>query len=179
MRAPRTGELERAPGDPLDRVRRVLAGVEGRAVGPPAAGAVVETADELADDQEVDAGAGRRTKVRVDVESAAERDQALLRPYRRALELGEADRAEDDGVGALARCERPLRQRRALLEDRPSAEAVLLDFELERKRAEDVDRDRRHLRADSVSRQAGDAQHQRPSSCFVNESSVPWKTASP
>ena len=60
VRAPRTGELERAPGDPLDRGRRVFAGVEGRAVRPPAAGAVVETADELADDQEVDAGSRSR-----------------------------------------------------------------------------------------------------------------------
>ena len=70
----------------------------------------------------------------------------------------------------LARGERPLGQRRPLLQDRAAAEAVLLDLDLERERAEDVDRDRRHLRADSVSGQAGDAQHQRPSSCFVSES---------
>ena len=96
-----------APRDPLDRVRRVLARVVGGAVGAPAARAVVEAADELADDQQVDAGAGGGTQVRVDVERAPEGDQALLRPHRSALELREADRAEHDGVGAPAGGERP------------------------------------------------------------------------
>ena len=48
-------ELERAPGDPLDLVGVVLARVEDRAVVAHAARAEVESADELADDQEVDA----------------------------------------------------------------------------------------------------------------------------
>ena len=161
MRPPRSGKLERAPRNSLDRLRRVLAGVVGRAVGKPAAGAVVEAADELPDDQQVDAGPGRGTEVRIDVESATEGDQALLRPHGRTLELGQADRTEDDGVGGLARRQRPSGKRHALVEDRAPAEAVLLDLELERERAEDVDRDRSHLRSDSVSGQADDAQHQR------------------
>ena len=60
LRPPRPGKLERAPGNPLDRLRCVGAGVVGRAVGEPAAGAVVEAADELADDQQVDAWAASR-----------------------------------------------------------------------------------------------------------------------
>ncbi len=179
MPSPRARELERAPRDALDRLGRVLARVERRAVRTPAAGAVVEAADELADDQQVDARPGGGTQVRVDVERPAERDQALLRPHRRAFELRQADRAEDDRVGRLARSQRPSGSGVALREDRAAAEAVLLDLDLERERAEDVDRDRRHLGPDSVSGQAGDAQHQRPSSCFVSESRTPWKSSSP
>ena len=159
MPPPRSGKLEGAPGDPLDRLRRVGAGVVGRAVGEPAAGAVVEAADELADDQQVSAGTGGGTQVRVDVESATEGDQALLRPHGCALELREADCTEDDGVGRLARRQRQGGKRHALVEDRAAAEGVLFDLELERERAEDVDRDRSHLRSDSVSGQADDAQH--------------------
>ena len=47
-------ELEPPPRDPLDLARVVLARVERRAVLPDAARAEVETADELADDQEID-----------------------------------------------------------------------------------------------------------------------------
>ena len=106
MPPPCSRNLEGPPRHPLDRVRRVVARVVGGAVGEPAAGAVVEAADELANDQKIDAGTGRGAQVRVDVEGAPEGDQALLRTHRCALELREAHRAENDGVGALAGCQR-------------------------------------------------------------------------
>ena len=58
----RAGELERPPRDPLDLGRVVLARVEDRAVVADAARAVVEAADQLAHDQQVDpvADPGRR-----------------------------------------------------------------------------------------------------------------------
>ena len=84
----------------------------------------------------------------------------MLRAHGCTLELGQADRTEDDGVGGLAGGQRLGRKRHALVEDRTPAEGMLLDLELERKRPEDVDRDRSHLRSDSVSGQADDAQHQ-------------------
>ena len=115
VRPPRSGELERAPRDPLDRLRRVLAGVEGRAVRTPAAGAVVEAADELADDQQVDArrrwrdGGSRRRRARA---------RRAIRPCSGRTgapsSSGRPTAPRMTASAALARCERPLGQRRAL-----------------------------------------------------------------
>ena len=77
----------------------VLAGVEHRSVVEYAAPSVVEAADELAHDDEVDAGSPRRTEVRVDVELASESDQALLGVDFTALPTRAADSTEQDGVG--------------------------------------------------------------------------------
>ena len=44
---------------------------------------------QLADDQQIDAVAARRPKIRVDVELAAQTDQALFGSHGRAVELGE------------------------------------------------------------------------------------------
>ena len=58
--------------------------------------------------------AARRAEVRVDVELAAKADQALLGAHGRAVELGQPDGAEQDGVGDPARRERLRRQRVAV-----------------------------------------------------------------
>ena len=60
---------------------------KARAVLAQAARAEVEAADELAHDQQVDAVRARRPQVRVDVELAAQADQALLGPHVGAVEL--------------------------------------------------------------------------------------------
>src|SRR5207248_1818860 len=82
LAAARPRQLERAPRDALDLGLRVDAGVEDAAVLEPPAAAVVEAADELAHDHEIDALAHRRAQVGVDVELLAEPDQALLGPLR-------------------------------------------------------------------------------------------------
>ena len=86
--APRARELEAAPRDALDLVGPVLHRVEDGAVVADAAGAVVEAADQLADDEQVDAVAAGGAEVRVDVELAAQPDEALLGPDGCAVELG-------------------------------------------------------------------------------------------
>ena len=66
--AARAGELEAAARDALDLLGPVLHRVVDGAVVADAALAVVEAADQLADDEQVDALAARRAQVRVDVE---------------------------------------------------------------------------------------------------------------
>ena len=121
------GQLERAPRDPLDLRRVVLERVEDGAVVADAARAVVEAADQLAHDQQVDAVGDRGAQVREDVELAAEADQARLGPHAPAVPLRAADRAEQHGVGRAAGGERLRRQRVADRVDRGAAERVLLD----------------------------------------------------
>jgi hypothetical protein len=69
--APRAGDLEAPARDPLDLVGAVLHRVVDRPVLTDAALAVVEPADELAHDDQVDAVAACRAQVRVDIELAA------------------------------------------------------------------------------------------------------------
>ncbi len=109
------GELEAAACDPLDLLGPVLHRVVDGSVVADAALAVVEAADELAHDEEVDALAARRTQVRVDVELAAQADEALLGPHVGAVELGSADRPHEHGVGAHGRprASRPAAARRS------------------------------------------------------------------
>ena len=73
--------------------------------------AEVEPADELADDQQIDARPARGPQVRVDVELAAQAEQPLLRPHVGGVELRIADRR-------LAAPRRPRGRRRA---SRPAA----------------------------------------------------------
>ena len=140
-------DLEAATGDPLHLGPRVLARVEPCAVLARALLTEVETADELAHDHHVDPGAARRAQVRVDPELLAQREQALLRPHRLALELRQADRGEQHGVGGSAGRERLVRERRSLGEDRVAAERVLRVRDPER--VEHADRLGRDLRARS------------------------------
>jgi len=96
--------------------------------------AEVEPADELADDQQVDAVAPRGAKIRVDVELAPKTDQALLGAHRCAVELREAGRAEEDGVRGPAGGQRFRGQRVAVLVDGAAAERMLLDPDVDRQR---------------------------------------------
>ena len=106
-RPPRSArDLEAAPGDPLDLRPRVLARVEPGSVVARALGAEVEPADELAHDHHVDPRSARRPQIRVDAELLAEPEQPLLGPNGLALELGQADGGEQDGVGLAAGRER-------------------------------------------------------------------------
>ena len=148
LAAPRARELEGPQGDPLDLGRVVLAGVEDGPVrkGPPAP--VVEAADELADDEDVDPVRQRGAQVRVHVQRAAELDEPLLRPDLLPVELRRADRAEEDRVGGTRSLERALRQRRPMLADRGAAERQRL--ELERERRQHALGARHHLGADPV-----------------------------
>ncbi len=120
-----------------------------------ALGAEVQASGELADDQDVDSGRLRGPEVRPDAELLAEREQALLGPHRLALELGQADRAEQHGVGRPTGDDRLVGQWGALREDRVAAEGVLgvLDAEC----VEDADRLGCDLGADAVSGEDSDA----------------------
>ena len=102
MAASRPRKLERPPGDSLDLRRVVLARVEDDAVVAHASRAVIETADELPDDHEVDVAAPGRTQVRVDIERLAHADQALLGPDGAAVPSRPADRPEQHGVRSPA-----------------------------------------------------------------------------
>ena len=150
MASPGACELEAAPRDPLDLVRPVLHRVEDGAVVADAAGAVVEAADELADDEKVDAVAARRPQVRVDVELAAQADEALLGPHGPAVELGCADRAHEDGVGLPGGRQRLRWEGIAGRMDRGAAEEMLLQLEIERELGQDAGRCGRDLRPDPV-----------------------------
>ena len=123
--AARRGDLEAATRDPLDLRAGVLAGVEPGSVLADPLLAEVEAADELADDHDVDPGRARGPEVRVDAELLAQAEEPLLGPHRLALELGEADGGEEDGVGLAAGRERLVGERRSLREDRVAAERVL------------------------------------------------------
>ena len=99
-----------------------------------------------------------RAQVGVDVECLPQPDQALLGTDGGALELRQADGAEEHGVRGQTGGQRRLRQRRSHLVDRAAAEGMLLELDVERERVEDLHRGRSDLRADAVSGQAGDAQ---------------------
>ena len=150
------GELEAAACDPLDLLGPVLHRVVHGPVVADAALAVVEAADELAHDQEVDALAARRTEVGVDVELAAQADEALLGPNVGAVELGSADRAHEHGVGATTGRQRLGRQRIAGLADRRAAEEVLLELEVERELLQHAGGGRGDLGADAVAGEEDD-----------------------
>ncbi len=156
MAAARAGELEAAARDPLDLLGPVLHRVVDGSVFADAALAVVEAADKLADDEEVDALAARRAQVRVDVQRAAQPDEALLGPHLGAVELGSADRAHEHGVGLAAGCERLGRQRLPGLADRGAAEKVFLDLEVERQLRQHAGRGRGDLGADPVAGEEDD-----------------------
>ena len=126
------GELEAAPGDPLDLVRPVLHRVEDGAVLAHAARAVVEPADQLADDEQVDLAAACRAEVRIDVELAPKADQSVLRADVGAVELGRADRSHEHGIGGAGRGQRLRGERVAGRVDGGAAEEVLLQLQLER-----------------------------------------------
>ena len=159
--APQARELEPAPRDALHLGARVLARVEPRAVVARALRAEVEPADELADDEQVDPGRRLRgAEVRVDAELLPEPEEALLGADGLALELGQADGAEQDGVGRTARRERLVGERRPLVEDRVAAERVL--GVLDPERVEHADRLVRDLGADPVARQDRDVRHAMP-----------------
>ena len=155
--------------------RRVLAACRRRMPsGRAAAGAVVEAADELADDQQVDARRlVRGTEVRVDVESVGERSRSCSGRTGAPSSSGRPTSAEEDGV-APGTLERPLGQRRPFRSRiaRPPKLCSSTSISIGRARRI-VDRHRCHLRADSVSGQRDDAQqHQGASSRFVSESRV-------
>jgi hypothetical protein len=149
-------DLEAAPGDPLDLFRAVLHRVEDGAVGPRSPLAVVEAADELPHDDEVDAVGACRAEVRVDVELPAEADQPVLGPHLRAVELRRADRPHEDRVGGPAGGERLGRERVAGLPDRRSAEAVLFELEPEGQLPQHAGGDRANLDPDPVAGEEDD-----------------------
>ena len=101
--------------------------------------AVVEAADELADDEEVDALSAGRAQVRVDVELARRPDQAVLGRTVGAVELRRADRRPWSTASAARQAASVSgRQRVAFRPDRRAAEEVLLELELERQLAENA-----------------------------------------
>ena len=155
--AARLGEAEGAPDDALDLRRRVLAGVERRAVLANAARAEVEAADELAHDQDVDAVGDRRAQVRVGVERGAQREQALLGPHVRAVELGVAHRAFQHGNGGETRVARLVGKRRAGCANRGGADQPLVEHDVGREQLEHEARLRGDLGPDAVARQQDDA----------------------
>ena len=157
MAAPRLRELERAPGDPLDLARVVLARVEDGPVVANALRAEVETADELADDQHVDVAEHRRTEVRVRVERAAQPEQPLLRAHVGRVELRVADRALQHRGRAEARLERVVGQRASRGANRGSADQPLLQLDVGREQLQRQPRLFGHLRADAVPREEDDA----------------------
>ena len=152
LAAPAARELERAPRDPLDLQRVVLADVVDRAVLHRPAPAVVQPAEELAHDQQVDAVSDRRAQVRVDVELLAQIDQRLLGALRRAVPLRAADRAEQHGVGAATGLQRVVGQRLAVVVECVAADRLLL--EADSKRHQHAVRLKHHFRADPVAGQA-------------------------
>ncbi len=158
--ASRGSDLEAAPRDALHLGPRVLTRVVPGAVLPRAALAEVETADELSHDHDVDPLAAGGPQVRVDAELLAQAEQALLRPHRLSLELGEADCREEDRVGRLARAERLVRERRPPSEDRVPAERVLRVGDPEG--VEHADRLGGDLGADPVAGEDDDVRHRSP-----------------
>ena len=156
MAAPGPRELEPPARDPLDLVGPVLHRVEHRAVLANPAGAEVEAADQLPDDEQVDPLAARGPEVRVDVELAAKAQEPLLGTHLGPVEARIADSAHEHRVGVAGRGERFGRQRVAGLEDRGAAEQVLLELEVERQLAEDPCRCGGHLGPDAVSGKDGD-----------------------
>ena len=125
-------QLEGPAHDPLDLARVVLAGVEHGAVVADTPGAEVDAADELAQEQQVDAVLPRRTEVRVDVELGAQAHDALLRADVRGVEVRVPDRRLEDG-GRLPAClQRVGRERIAVLADGLAAERPLVDLQIGR-----------------------------------------------
>ncbi len=135
----------------------VLARVEDRAVFADAPRAVVEAADELADDDQVDAPGMRRAQVRVDAELRAQPQEALLGPDVGCVELGIADRALQHRVSREASRQGLVGQRRAARANRRSAEQLLVDLEVGSDGAEHVAGGGRELRPDSVPGQEHDS----------------------
>src|SRR6185312_1871338 len=117
---------------------------------------VVQPADELAHDEEIDSRRDRRPEVRVDVERAPEPDQPRFGASRAALPLWAADGAEEHRVGAAARLERLGRERVSGRVDRGAADQPLLDLDLDRQQLEDAHRLGGHLRADPVAGETDD-----------------------
>ena len=150
-------DLEAAARDPLHLRPRVLARVEPGAVVAGALGAEVEAADELAHDHHVDARSASRSQVRVDAELLAEPEQPLLGPNGLALELGEPDSGEQDGVGLAAGRERLGREGIALRENCVAAECVLRVADPER--VEHPNRLCRDLGPDPVAREDDNVGH--------------------
>ncbi len=150
-------ELEGAARDPLDLARVVLARVEDGAVVADAARAVVEAADELAHDQQVDpvarapAGGSRRRRARL---------RSPIRPASGRTappsHFGPPTAPSSTASAARHARERLRRQRIADRVDRGAAEGVLLDLDLERQRPEHAHGLRHHLGPDPVAGQADD-----------------------
>ena len=96
-------------------------------------------------------------QVRIDAELLAKTEETLLRAHRLALELGEADGGQKNGICVAAGCERLVGERRSLREDRVATEGVLGVVDSER--VEHADRLCRDLRPDSIPRQHGHMAH--------------------
>jgi hypothetical protein len=128
----------------------VLTRVEDGAVLAGAARAEVETAHELADDQDVDIAEHRRAQVRVGVERRADAQQPLLRANVGRVELRIADGAFEHRRRAVACLEGLGRQRIARRPDRRRADQTLDDLDIGGKLREREPRLLRHLRPDPV-----------------------------
>ena len=142
--------------DALYLARVVLQRVEHRPVLAGALRPVVEAADQLADDQQVDLPLPGRAQVRVDVESLSQRDEPLLGTDVGRVEAGQADRTEQHCVGLAAGGERLVRKRRAGGEDRRSAEEVFLQLEVGGEHGQYLPRRCGHLHPDPVAGQTDD-----------------------
>ena len=82
----------------------------------------------------------------------------MFGPHGRAVELGEADRAEQNGVCCPAGGERFCRQRIAVLVNGMASERMLFDRDVDRQRGEHTDRGVAHLGADPVAGKGDDAE---------------------
>ena len=111
----------------------------------------VESADELAHDEDVDVPLLRGAQVGVDVELGPKAEHALLGADLSGVELGVPDRAFEDGLRCLAGGERLLRERVARVPDRLRSERVLLELEIGGDPLESPKRLSNHLRPDPVS----------------------------
>ena len=153
--------------------------------------AEIDSARQLANDQEIDAGdhvgpqRGRvreslvgddRAQIGVNAQILAQREQSLFGP-RRPFPFRPADRTEQHGVGLAAQGERVVGQRHAAGVDGAAAELCLAQLErMPEARAdggEDARRFRHHLRADAVSGQDCDqGLHRRASKAAISFSAA-------
>jgi 3-isopropylmalate/(R)-2-methylmalate dehydratase large subunit len=147
-------ERERPVGDPLDLARVVFARVVRSAVVAHALRPVVEAADELADDEEVDRLTPGRAQVRVDVELRSEANEPLFGPNFSG-QLGFTHGGEEDRVRFLAGDERLGRKRVAVRANRRAAEGKLDELGFHED-GEGPLRLSHHLGPDAVSGEAGD-----------------------
>ena len=137
--------------------RVVLERVEDGAVVANAARAVVEAADELAHDQQVDPVGDRRAQVREDVELAADADSPASGRTGEPSHFGPPTAPSSTASAARQAASVSGGQRVADRVDRGAAERVLLDVDLERQRLSTCTAYGHHLGPDPVAGQADDA----------------------